>query len=333
MTIAIQLDRGAVTPPITGRVPEPDPARRGQEPAAGAPMIAVRGLTKHYGSVAAVQDLSFEVHAGAVVGFLGRNGAGKSTTLKILAGLSAASSGTATIAGVPYRSLPRPMHVAGFGLNAEAFHSSLSGERALRALAGRIAVGRSRVRRVLELVELQAVADRQVGKYSLGMRQRLVLAAALLGDPEAIVLDEPTNGLDPQGHRWLRDFLRARAGEGRAVLLSSHVLSDVAETVDRIVVISRGRLVADRPIAALGQTASVRVRSPDADVFAGLLAGDAASVQRVDADVLSVSGLDAGAIGELAAEHRIVLHELTPTGGSLQDLFFELTESEGDGLR
>ena len=333
MTISTHPAPEFVAAPVARRLPHEDLALLGHEPAAGAPMIAVGGLTKHYGSVAAVQDLSFEVHAGAVVGFLGRNGAGKSTTLKILAGLSAASSGTATIAGVPYRSLPRPMHVAGFGLNAEAFHSSLSGERTLRALAGRIAVGRSRVRRVLELVELQAVADRQVGKYSLGMRQRLVLAAALLGDPEAIVLDEPTNGLDPQGHRWLRDFLRARAGEGRAVLLSSHVLSDVAETVDRIVVISRGRLVADRPIAALGQTASVRVRSPDADVFAGLLAGDAASVQRVDVDVLSVSGLDAGAIGELAAEHRIVLHELTPTGGSLQDLFFELTESEGDGLR
>ena len=150
---------------------------------------------------------------------------------------------------------------------------------------------------------------------------------------QAIVLDEPTNGLDPQGHRWLRDFLRARAGEGRAVLLSSHVLSDVAETVDRIVVISRGRLVADRPITALGETASVRVASPDADVFAGLLAGAAASVQRVEPDVLNVSGLGAGAIGELAAEHRIVLHELTPAGGSLEDLFFELTESEGDGLR
>jgi ABC-2 type transport system ATP-binding protein len=333
VTIAIQLDRGAVTPPITGRVPEPDPARHGQEQATGSPLIAVRGLTKRYGSVAAVDDLSFEVHAGTVVGFLGRNGAGKSTTLKMLAGLSAATSGTATIAGVPYRSLPQPMHVAGFGLSAEAFQPSLSGERMLRGLASRIGVGRGRVREVLELVELASAADRQIGNYSLGMRQRLVLAAALLGDPEAIVLDEPTNGLDPQGHRWLRDFLRARAGEGRAVLLSSHVLSDVAETVDRIVVISRGRLVADRPITALGETASVRVASPDADVFAGLLAGAAASVQRVEPEVLNVSGLGAGAIGELAAEHRIVLHELTPAGGSLEDLFFELTESEGDGLR
>jgi ABC-2 type transport system ATP-binding protein len=165
------------------------------------------------------------------------------------------------------------------------------------------------------------------------MRQRLVLAAALLGDPQAIVLDEPTNGLDPQGHRWLRDFLRARAAEGRAVLLSSHVLSDVAETVDRIVVISRGRLVAGRPIAAIGQTASVRVRSPDADALAALLDGGTASMRRVDADVMTVTGLNAGAIGELAAEHRIVLHELTPARGSLEDLFFELTHAEGDGLR
>jgi ABC-2 type transport system ATP-binding protein len=164
------------------------------------------------------------------------------------------------------------------------------------------------------------------------MRQRLLLAAALLGDPQAIVLDEPTNGLDPQGHRWLRDFLRARAREGRAVLLSSHVLSDVAETVDRIVVISRGRLVADQSISTIRQTASVRVRTPDAGKLAGLLS-DRASVQRIDADALNITGLEAEPIGELAAAHRIVLHELTPTGGSLEDLFFELTESEGDGLR
>ena len=333
MTISTHPAPGVVASPVARRLPHEDLAPLGHEPAMGTPMIAVRGLTKRYGSVAAVEDLSFEVHAGTVVGFLGRNGAGKSTTLKMLAGLSAATSGTATIAGVPYRSLPRPMQVAGFGLSAEAFQPSLSGERALRALAGRIGVGRGRVREVLELVELASAAGRQIGKYSMGMRQRLVLAAALLGDPEAIVLDEPTNGLDPQGHRWLGDFLRARAGEGRAVLLSSHVLSDVAETVDRIVVISRGRLVADRPIDTLGETASVRVRSPDAGRLAGLLRGDAASVQRVDIDVLSVSGFDAGAIGELAAEHRIVLHELTPTGGSLEDLFFELTEPEGDGLR
>ena len=333
MTIAIQPDRGAVSPAVTRRLPRQDPAPLAHEPVAGTPMIAVRDLTKRYSSVAAVQDLGFEVHAGSVVGFLGRNGAGKSTTLKMLAGLSAPTSGTATIAGVPYRSLPQPMHVAGFGLNAEAFHPSISGERMLRGLASRIGVGRGRVREVLELVELRAAADRPVGKYSLGMRQRLLLAAALLGDPQAIVLDEPTNGLDPQGHRWLRDFLRARAGEGRAVLLSSHVLADVAETVDRIVVISRGRLVADQPISTIGRTASVRVRTPDAGKFAALLSGGAANVQRGGADVLTVTGLDADAIGELAAAHRIVLHELTPTGGSLEDLFFELTESEGDGLR
>jgi len=333
VTIAIQPDRGVVTPPVTRRLPQRNPVALGYEPAAGAPMIAIRGLTKRYGNVAAVQDLSFDVPAGSVVGFLGRNGAGKSTTLNMLAGLSAPTSGTATIAGVPYRSLPRPMRVAGFGLNAEAFHPSISGQRALRALASRIGVGRGRVRQVLRLVELESAADRPVGKYSLGMRQRLLLAAALLGDPQAIVLDEPTNGLDPQGHRWLRDFLRARAGEGRAVLLSSHVLADVAATVDRIVVISRGRLVADQPISTIRQTASVRVRTPDAGKFAALLSGGAANVQRGEADVLTVTGLDAKPIGELAAAHQIVLHELTPTGGSLQDLFFELTESEGAGLR
>jgi ABC-2 type transport system ATP-binding protein len=334
VTIAIEPDRGVVTPLVTSHLPQHGPAELGHEPpAAGAAMIAVRGLTKRYGDVAAVQDLTFSVHAGTVVGFLGRNGAGKSTTLNMLAGLAAPTSGTATIAGVAYRSLPQPMRVVGFGLNAEAFHPSISGERTLRGLAARIGVRRRRVREVLELVELQAAAGRPVGTYSLGMRQRLVLAAALLGDPQTIVLDEPTNGLDPQGHRWLRDFLRARAGEGRAVLLSSHVLADVAETVDRIVVISRGRLVADQPIGTITQTASVRVRTPDADVFARLLTGAATSVQRVDANVLNVTGLEIEPIGELAAAHRIVLHGLTATGGSLEDLFFELTESEGAGLR
>jgi ABC-2 type transport system ATP-binding protein len=332
VTIAIEPDRGVATPPVSSHLPQHDPAELGHKPAVGSPMIAIRGLTKRYGNVAAVQDLSFEVHAGSVVGFLGRNGAGKSTTLNMLAGLSAPTSGTATIAGVPYRSLPRPMHVAGFGLNAEAFHPAISGQRTLRALASRIGLGRGRVHEVLELVELASAADRPVGKYSLGMRQRLVLAAALLGDPQAIVLDEPTNGLDPQGHRWLRDFLRAPPVDAPPVLLSSHVLADVAETVDRIVVISRGRLVADQPIGTIRQTASVRVRTPDAGKLAGLLS-DRATVHRVDADALIVTGFDASPIGELAAGHRIVLHELTPTGGSLEDLFFELTESEGDGLR
>jgi ABC-2 type transport system ATP-binding protein len=332
VSISTHLDTRVVMPPAATRLDVQLLTQPVHEPANRGPMIAVRGLTKRYGHVPAVQDLSFDVHPGTVVGFLGRNGAGKSTTLRILAGLATPTSGTATIAGVPYRSLPRPMQAAGFGLSAEAFHPAISGERMLRALGSRIGVGRGRVRKVLELVELQGAADRAVGKYSLGMRQRLVLAAALLGDPQAIVLDEPTNGLDPQGHRWLRDFLRARAAEGRAVLLSSHVLSDVAETVDRIVVISRGRLVADQPITAIGQ-ASVRVRSPDAGRLAALLSDGPASVQRVDADVLTVTGLGIELIGELAAEHQIVLHELTPARGSLEDLFFELTEPEGDRLR
>jgi ABC-2 type transport system ATP-binding protein len=326
-------DRTVARTPSTGRQLQEDPVPTGRPRGSGEPMIAVRGLTKRYGPAAAVEDLSFEVHAGTIVGFLGRNGAGKSTTLNMLAGLSTPTSGTATIAGVPYRSLAQPMRIAGFGLNAEAFHPSISGERTLRGLATRIGVGRRRVREVLELVELASADDRPVGKYSLGMRQRLMLAAALLGDPQAIVLDEPTNGLDPQGHRWLRDFLRARSAEGRAVLLSSHVLGDVAETVDRIVVISRGQLVADQPIAAIGQAASVRVRSPDADALAALLGHGPADVQRIDADVLTVTGLDVEPIGELAAEHRIVLHELTPQHSSLEDLFFELTQSEGAGLR
>jgi ABC-2 type transport system ATP-binding protein len=297
-------------------------------------VISIDGLAKRYGALQAVDDLSFGVDGGSVVGFLGRNGAGKSTTLKMLAGLVRPSRGTATIDGRAYRDLKDPMRVAGFGLDAFSFHPAVPGRRQLETLAVRAGLPRDRVQQVLELVELDKPSARPVNTYSLGMRQRLLLAAAMLGDPQAIVLDEPTNGLDPQGHRWLRYFLRARAAEGRAVLLSSHVLGDVAETVDSVVVISRGRLVADAPVSELtGANGRVRVASPRVEQLGALLRERGATVEPAGGETVRVSGVERDVVGELAAEHGIPLHELTGERSSLEDVFFELTESEGAGPR
>jgi ABC-2 type transport system ATP-binding protein len=296
-------------------------------------VIAIDGIAKRYGSVHAVDGLSFQVDAGNVVGFLGRNGAGKSTTLRMLAGLVRPSAGRATIDGKPYRALAEPMRVAGFGLDAMSFHPAVPGCRQLETLAIRGGLPRRRVDEVLTMVELEAPSRRPPSTYSLGMRQRLMLAAAMLGDPQAIVLDEPTNGLDPQGHRWLRAFLRARADEGRAVLLSSHVLGDVAETVDRVVVIARGRLVADAPVAELTGDGAVRVASPEAERLAVLLREHGARVDPLGGEAMSVRGVDRDGIGDLASAHRVTLHELVDQRSSLEDVFFELTEQEGMGPR
>jgi ABC-2 type transport system ATP-binding protein len=297
-------------------------------------VISIDGIAKRYGGLRAVDDLSFEVEGGSVVGFLGRNGAGKSTTLKMLANLVRPSAGTATIDGRPYRELRDPMRVAGFGLDAFAFHPAVSGRRQLETFAVRTGLPSGRVGEVLGLVELEPAAGRAVKTYSLGMRQRLLLAAAMLGDPQAIVLDEPTNGLDPQGHRWLRDFLRARAAEGRAVLLSSHVLGDVAETVDRVVVIARGKLVADASVSDLtARDAQVRVASPDGERLATVLRAHGARVDILGGGAMTVGRMDRDSVGDLAAAERITLHELVDQRSSLEDVFFELTESEGSGPR
>jgi ABC-2 type transport system ATP-binding protein len=297
-------------------------------------VISVDGVGKRYGALQAVDDLSFRVDAGRVVGFLGRNGAGKSTTLKILAGLARPSRGRATIDGHAYRELKDPMRVAGFGLDAFSFHPGIPGRRQLETLAVRAGLPSSRAREVLELVELAKPSARPVKTYSLGMRQRLLLAAAMLGDPQAIVLDEPTNGLDPQGHRWLREFLRARASEGRAVLLSSHVLGDVAETVDSVVVISRGKLVADASVPDLTARGDrVRVSSPQLGRLGAVLRERGARVEPLDGEAVSVVGVGRNAVGDLAAEHGIALHELAEQGSSLEEVFFELTQAEGSGPR
>jgi ABC-2 type transport system ATP-binding protein len=295
-----------------------------------APAIVAEGLTKRYGAVTAVEDLSFEVRAGAVTGFLGPNGAGKTTTLRMVLGLARPTTGRAMIFGQPFSALPDAAHTVGANLEVCGMHPGRSGRNHLRALAAFAGLPASRVDEVLDLVEMRDAANRRAGGYSTGMRQRLGLAATLLGDPEVLVLDEPANGLDPQGIRWLRDFLRAVAAEGRTVLVSSHVLSEVEQTVDDVVVIHRGRLVQSGPIAALLTGEGVRVRSPRAAELAAALARDGAEVS-ADGEVLHVQGRTTDEVGDLAFAIGIPLHELAVEAASLEEIFFRLTgEHEAD---
>jgi ABC-2 type transport system ATP-binding protein len=299
------------------------------EPSPGSSAaIEVAGLTKRYRGKAVVDDLSFQVRAGAVTGFLGPNGAGKTTTLRMLLGLARPTDGDATIFGRGYHDLDDPAKTVGASLEISGFHPGRSGRNHLRSLAELAGLPGSRVQEVLKLVELTEAADRRAGKYSMGMRQRLALAATLLGDPQLLVLDEPANGLDPQGIRWLRDFLRERASEGRTVLISSHVLAEVAQTVDDVVVIHRGRLVDEGPVSRLTAPQGVGVRSPRSTELAQALRGAGAQVNQEGERELLISGMDAAEVGELAFAAQIPLHELSPRGASLEDIFLELT---GDG--
>ncbi|HEY5317093.1 MAG TPA: ABC transporter ATP-binding protein [Solirubrobacteraceae bacterium] len=290
--------------------------------------IRVAGLTKRYGGVAAVDDLSFEVRAGAVTGFLGPNGAGKTTTLRILLGLARPTAGEAKIFDQPFAALADPVRTVGASLEISGFHPGRSGRNHLRSLAVLAGLPFSRVEEVLGLVELTGAADRRAGKYSMGMRQRLALASTLLGDPRVLVLDEPANGLDPQGIRWLRDFLRAIAAEGRTVLISSHVLSEVAQTVDDVIVIHHGRLVDEGPVDRLSGPQRVSVRSPRLADLAAAIERGGAEVSRSGDDVLIVSGLDAAQIGDLAFAAELPLHELAPHAASLEEVFLELTSDD-----
>jgi ABC-2 type transport system ATP-binding protein len=295
-----------------------------------APAIVAEGLTKRYGPVTAVEDLSFEVRAGAVTGFLGPNGAGKTTTLRMVLGLARPTTGRATIFGQPFSALRDAARTVGANLEVCGMHPGRSGRNHLRALAAFAGLPASRVEEVLDLVEMRDAANRRAGGYSTGMRQRLGLAATLLGDPEVLVLDEPANGLDPQGIRWLRDFLRGVAAEGRTVLVSSHVLSEVEQTVDDVVVIHRGRMVQSGPIAALLTGEGVRVRSPRAAELAGALARDGAEVG-ADGDMLHVQGRTTDEVGDLAFAIGVPLHELAVEAASLEEIFFRLTgEHEAD---
>ena len=290
-------------------------------------MIAVENLTKRFGATTAVDDLSFTVPDGSIVGFLGPNGAGKTTTLRVLLGLAHADRGSATLDGRPYVQLDDPARAVGAVLEGAAFHPGRSGRNHLRVQAAAAGLPRSRVEEVLALVELLGAADRRVKGYSLGMRQRLSLAAALLGDPRTLVLDEPANGLDPQGIRWLRDFLRARAAEGRCVVVSSHVLAEMAQTVDSVVVVHHGRLVAQGDLGQLTARTGVAVdvRSPEAERLAAALAERGIAAERTGADTLTAHADSPDSVGAIAAEHGIPIYGMTPRGRTLEDVFLELT--------
>jgi ABC-2 type transport system ATP-binding protein len=294
--------------------------------------VEIQSLTKRFGSVEAVRDLSFRVEAGHVTAFLGPNGAGKSTTLRALLGLVKATSGSATFGGKPYEQLDAPSRRVGAVLEDASFHPGRSGRNHLRVLAAAGQHPDARVDEVLTVVGLADAADRLVKGYSLGMRQRLALAAALLGDPEVLVLDEPANGLDPPGIRWLRDLMRHQASEGRAVLVSSHVLAEVAQSADEVVVIARGRLRAQGPIAEVlggADGAATFVRSPDAEHLASALATRGLRFEPAEPGALLVHGTGPETVGRAAGEEGITVFELYARSRSLEDAFFELTGEEG----
>ncbi|MGW5667057.1 ABC transporter ATP-binding protein [Micromonospora sp. NPDC003776] len=292
--------------------------------------IEVAHLTKRYAALTAVRDLTFTVVPGVVTGFLGPNGAGKTTTMRMLTGLVSPTSGTATIGGQPYRRLPRPSRTVGAVLDASAAHPGHTARDHLRVYAAMGGYPDRRVADLLDLLGLTEAADRCTHGFSTGMRQRLNLATALLGDPRVLLLDEPSNGLDPEGMLWLRSFLRQLADEGRTVLISSHVLSEIQQLVDDVVVIRRGELVAAGPWARLAGPPAVLVSSPDADRLAVALRvsrpdGDAPRVEAVESGRLRVHGLDAPDVADLAAAHRLRVHELVTENTSLEQLFLHLT--------
>ena len=293
------------------------------------PELEVRNLTKRYGSTVAVDDLSFAVEPGRVTGFLGPNGAGKTTTMRALLGLLRPSGGEALVESRPPTAMAEPLGTIGAALEATAFHPGRSGRNHLRCLATAAGLPTRRVDEVLEMVELSGAAGRRVKGYSLGMRQRLALAAALLGEPRILILDEPANGLDPQGMRWLRDLLKAQAAEGRTVLVSSHVLSEVAQVADELIVIRDGRLVSHSTLEEFtaGGQAPLRVRAAAPDRLAAALAERGAEVEPDDG-ALMVRGLSGQQVGELALSLGIALHELAPQHSSLEARFLEVMDSE-----
>jgi ABC-2 type transport system ATP-binding protein len=294
-------------------------------------MIEVRDLSKRYGDKLAVDHLNFTVRPGLVTGFLGPNGAGKSTTMRMILGLDRPSTGTATVNGKPYREHPAPLREVGAILEARAIHTGRSAYNHLLALGQTHGIARSRVDEVIGLVGLQDVARKRVGSFSLGMGQRLGIAAALLGDPKTLILDEPSNGLDPEGIRWIRTLLRSLAAEGRTIFVSSHLMSEMSMMADWLIVVGRGRLIADSTVEGFVQLASgaaVRVRTPEAmrlRALAGALAGVTAKEDDEDPAALTLQGISCEAVGELAAAHQIVLHELTTEQASLEEAFMRLT--------
>ena len=303
-----------------------------RDPSAAPAAVSVRGLTKRYGRQLAVDNLSFDVPAGQVVGFLGPNGAGKSTTLRMIVGLTAPSAGTATVNGVPFHELEDPARTVGSIVDGVGYHPGRRGIEELRISARTAGLPRSRCDEVLELVGLQDAARKRVGAYSLGMRQRLGLAQALLGDPAVLLLDEPANGLDPEGIHWVRGLLRGLADRGRAVLVSSHLLGEVARLADEVVVIRRGQFVTQASVAELtgGGLAGgvVRVESVDDTALAAALRGGGADVQQT-AVGLEVRGLAPEDVGRAALDAGVALRLLQPKVAELEDVFIELTSGGG----
>jgi ABC-2 type transport system ATP-binding protein len=296
-------------------------------------MIELHGLTKRFGAVTAVDGLSFTVRPGRVTGFLGPNGAGKTTTMRLILGLDVPTSGTALVGGRRYRQLIRPLRQVGSLLDATAVHGARTAHDHLLSLAVSNGIRRSRIPEVLELTGLGSVAGKRIREFSLGMKQRLGIAAALLGEPPVLMFDEPVNGLDADGVRWIRRLLRHLAADGRTVLVSSHLMGEMALTADHLIVIGRGRLLADTPTQSLtgsSARADVLVRSPRAGELAELLTARGAAVRPEDDGGLAVTGVDAAAIADLAAAHGIAVHELTPRQPSLEQVYLDLTADSAE---
>jgi ABC-2 type transport system ATP-binding protein len=293
-------------------------------------LIEVENLTKRFRKTVAVDDLSFKIREGAITGFLGPNGAGKTTTLRVILGLVHPTAGRATVMGRLYRQLESPTQQVGAVLEASDFHPGRSGRNHLRVLAAATGIPRSRVEEVLEVVDLQGAAGRRAGGYSLGMRQRLSLAGALLGDPGILVLDEPANGLDPQGIRWLREFLRSLAAEGRTIFISSHVLAELEQIVDEVVIIHRGKFVVQATTAELVARAAggIRARSPQVEQLRAALEEAGIKVASSEGDLLTLAGATTAQVGEIAAAKGIVLHELVAESSTLEEAFLDLTSQE-----
>jgi ABC-2 type transport system ATP-binding protein len=316
----VTVPGGAAGPRVPRRVP------------GGPVVIEVDQLTKHFGAVTALDGLSFAVRPGTVTGFLGPNGAGKTTTMRVILGLEAPTAGTALVGGRRYQGVIRPLHVVGSLLDATAVAGGRTAWFHLLSIAQSNGIGRRRVMEVLGLTGLETVASRRVGEFSLGMKQRLGIAGALLADPPVLMLDEPVNGLDPEGIRWVRQLLKSMAAEGRTVLVSSHLMSEMALTADHLIIIGRGRLLADTPVARFVSSAhrDVLVRSPRAGELAGLLTAGGAAITREGDGALVVTGMEAPAIGDLAARHGIAVHELVPRHASLEDAYLDLTGGSTD---
>lgn len=294
-------------------------------------MIEANGLTKVYGAKTAVAGVSFTVRAGQVTGFLGPNGAGKSTTMRMIMGLDRPTSGSVTVNGLPYVRHRAPLREVGALLDAKAVHTSRSAYNHLLAMAATHSIPKSRVHEVIEMTGLEAVARKKAGGFSLGMGQRLGIAAALLGDPQTLILDEPVNGLDPEGVVWVRNLVRYLAAQGRTVFLSSHLMSEMAQTADHLIVIGRGRVIADAPIQDIitgkGQ-ARTKVRTDEPVRLNQLLAGRGASVAHQEQDLLEVTGLDPRTIARTAMDNQIIVYELTPLVASLEEAYMELTKDD-----